>query len=220
MIKLVLIDFDDTLCLTEKSCYKIENMIAAKMGFTPMIRSTHIKNWGIPLEEAITERIPGIDAKAFMLEIEKEFPRFIKNGQLDKITDINLKTLVKIRKKGIKTAILTARSFIEVRHLLDINHPLSSKIDAFYHKDNSQYLKPDPKVFDQALRHFNTKPDECIYIGDSTNDAVSAKEAGLHFIALLESGLRTEKDFHSIPVDFFAIKFEDILSYIDKNSTS
>ncbi len=28
MIKLVLIDFDDTLCLTEKACFRIENDVA------------------------------------------------------------------------------------------------------------------------------------------------------------------------------------------------
>ena len=67
MIKLVLIDFDDTLCMTEKARFKIENYVAKKMGFSPMTRETHIKYWGKkPLEESILDRVPGIDAKAFM----------------------------------------------------------------------------------------------------------------------------------------------------------
>lgn len=44
MIKLVIIDFDDTLCLTEKACFKMENYVAQKMGFAPINREAHIKN--------------------------------------------------------------------------------------------------------------------------------------------------------------------------------
>ncbi len=36
MIKLILVDFDDTLCLSEKACFHVENEIAAELGFSPM----------------------------------------------------------------------------------------------------------------------------------------------------------------------------------------
>lgn len=217
MIKLVIIDFDDTLCLTEEACFKVENYVAQKMGFVPMTREAHIKNWGHPLEEAILERVPGINAEIFMQEIEKALPEFIERGELDTITDINLQTLESIRAGGIKTAILTSRSLMEVKHLLDKDHPLTSRIDAFYHKGNTEFLKPDPKVFNKALKHFNVTPDEAVYIGDSLGDAASAKGAGLHFIALLESELRTREDFKSMPVDYFALKFNDIIEYVVKH---
>ena len=63
MIELIILDFDDTLCLTEKSSYELENLIAQKIGFPPITRETHIKNWGKVLEEAIIERFPGINAE-------------------------------------------------------------------------------------------------------------------------------------------------------------
>ncbi|HZJ18384.1 MAG TPA: hypothetical protein VFD45_02065 [Patescibacteria group bacterium] len=44
MIELIILDFDDTLCLTEKSSYELENLIAQKIGFPPITRETHIKN--------------------------------------------------------------------------------------------------------------------------------------------------------------------------------
>jgi phosphoglycolate phosphatase-like HAD superfamily hydrolase len=195
----------------------MENYIAQKMGFEPMTRATHIKDWGKPLEEVILERIPGIDAKVFMRELEYVLPEFIEKGEVDVITDINLETLDQIRKNGTKTAILTSRTLLEAKHLLDENHPLSSRIDAFYHKDNTEYLKPDPKVFDKVLKYFKVKPHEAVYIGDSVGDAISAKGAGLHFIALLESELKTKEDFQSIPVDYFASKFRDIIAYIESH---
>ena len=203
--------------MTEASAYKIENLVAQEMGFAPMTREDHTKNWGQPLQEAIFGRIPGIDARVFMEEYEKVLPEFINSGEVDVITEINLKTLDKIRDRSIKTAILTSRSYMEVKHLLAETHPIASKIDAFYHRDNTGYVKPNPKVYDKALQYFNVKPNEAVYVGDNLGDAISAKEAGLHFIALLESELLTKEDFKSIPVDYFALKFEDILVYIEKN---
>jgi len=217
MIKLVLVDFDDTLCLTEQSCFVLENFVATKLGFSPMTREVHLSTWGKPLGEAILERIPGIDAELFMSELDKEMPKFVENGRLDAITDINLETLNAIKSKGIKTGILTSRTIMEARHLLDENHPLSSKIDAFFHKDNNDYVKPDPRVFEKPLREFGLKPEEVVYVGDSLGDAVSAKEAGLHFIALLESELRSKEDFESVPVDYFAYKFQDIAVYLNEH---
>lgn len=214
MIKLVIVDFDDTLCLTEQACLKLENKVAEKMGFPHISKEAHIKNWGKPLYEAIAERIPGIDQDTFIANIDAMAPEMVKNGEIDIVTDINLETLDELKKFDIKTAILTSRTFIEVKHLLDKNHPLSERIDKFYHKDNSGHVKPNPKVFDKALAHFNVTPDEAVYIGDSLDDAKAAKGAGLHFIALLESKIRTRDYFKTEQVDFFAEKFGDILDYI------
>lgn len=214
MIKLVLLDFDDTLCLTESVCWRIENELAGKMGFTPMTHETHLKNWGKPLQIAIEERIPGIDGDEFMHLMDKELPKYIEAGTADKISSENLDILRKLRDKKKKVGILTSRSLSEIRHLLDNKHPLSQLTDAFYHKDNLEYLKPDPRVFTDALYQFDCLPDEVIYVGDAVSDAMAAKGAGLHFIAVLEAGIWTKGDFTGQHVDFFANKFTDILPYI------
>ncbi len=216
MIKLVIVDFDDTLCLTEHASFLLENESAKSMGFAPMSRKIHRANWGKPLQEAIIERIPGIDPEVFMNKYEKLIPGFVQKGKLDTISEINLDTLDAIKKSGRKLAILTSRQLVEARHLLHEDHPLGSRIEAFYHKDNSEYTKPNPKVFDKILSFFQIKPTETVYVGDSITDALCTKQAGIHFIAVLESGLRTKKDFQGIPVDFFAKTFPDILQYINR----
>jgi len=214
MIKLVIIDFDDTLSLTEEAFFKIENCIAKKMGYPPMKRAAHQKNWGKPVKKAISERIPGINPDKFMEMHKKILPSFVKDGKVDVVSDKNIKTLKTLKNNGKHLVILTSRTFHEVEHLLDKNHHLNKWIEKIYHADNSKYLKPDPKVFNQSFTDFNVKPQETVYIGDSISDGVSAKEAGIHFIALLESGLRAKKDFKSIHVDFFANAFPEIIKYI------
>lgn len=39
--------------------------------------------------------------------------------------------------------------------------------------------KPDPYVINQIIKRYNLKPNECLYIGDSEVDLLSAKNAGI-----------------------------------------
>ena len=217
MIKVVILDFDDTLCLTEEACFDLENEIAVSMNFSPMSRDTHQKNWGKILREAIIERVPGINVDEFMEEHERLIVDYVLQGKLDKISDENIKVLDEIKKAGKKLAILTSRDLHEVKHLLNESHPLSSRVEAFYHRDNSEYIKPDPRVFNNILYRFDIMPDECVYIGDAVTDAVAANGAGMHFIAVLESGLRAREDFKDVNVDLFIDKFADMKSYVLNN---
>lgn len=214
MIKVVVLDFDDTISLTEEICFKLENEIAVSMGFPPMTKATHLKNWGVPVGEAILERIPGIDAGEFMKRLELKVTKHSNKGNLDVIPRENLEALEKLKKAGRKLAILTSRSFAEVKHLLHENHPLNDKIEKFYHRDNSEFLKPDPRVFDQIFDYFKINPQESVYVGDAVSDAIAAKGADMHFIAVLESGIRKKEDFKNVNVDLFAQKFIDIVPYV------
>jgi len=214
MIKLVIIDIDDTLTLTEEACFMIENHIVEKMGFPPMSRDDHRKNWGKPIRKAITERIPGIDTGKFMELHKTLLSEFVKQGKLDNISDNNIKTLKVLKDRGKRMAIQTSRTYHEVEHLLEKNHFINEWVDKIYYADISRYSKPDPRVFKQILDDFDIQPEEAVYVGDSISDGMSAKGAKLHFIASLESDLRTKENFESIPVDYFVNAFPEILNYI------
>ncbi|MCU0652766.1 MAG: HAD family hydrolase [Candidatus Pacebacteria bacterium] len=214
MIKVVIVDFDDTLTMTEEAFFNIENEVAAGMGFAPMTRQVHQKNWGTTINKAIAERIPGIDTDEFVKRLVKYLPKCVASGKVDTISERNIGILKQLNQTGMRLAILTNRRIAEVKHLLDETHILNSLFEKIYHADNLDYLKPDPRAFAQSLEYFEVKPDEAVYVGDSVGDGISAKGAGLHFIALLESGLRTRDYFAPVNVDFFAHKFPDILDYI------
>lgn len=77
-----------------------------------------------------------------------------------------------------------------------------------------QFHKPDPRAFDELLAQHSLNPNECVYVGDSVSDAVASKQAGLKFIASLESGLRTREDFVGESVDLFIERFADIVSAV------
>jgi len=214
MIKLVIIDFDDTLSLTEEACFMIENHIAKKMGYPPMKRAAHQKNWGKPIKKAISERIPGINPDKFMEMHKKILPSFVRDGKVDVVSDKNIKTLKTLKNNGKHLVILTSRTYHEVEHLLEKNHFINEWVDKIYYADISRYSKPNPRVFKQILDDFDIQPEEAVYVGDSISDGMSAKGAKLHFIASLKSGLRTKENFESIPVDYFVNAFPEIIDYI------
>ena len=211
MIKAVVIDLDDTLCLTEEACFDMENEVLVKMGLKPMSRDIHISTWGKPLFEAILLRSPGLDLDKFKKVYAPTIKQYTSSGELDDIPQKNLDALDELIEIGKTICILTSRTHGELIHLLEPDHALSKRVKTFYYRDNMQYHKPDPRAFNEFFKHYNLKPSESVYIGDSISDAVAAKKAGLHFIASLESGLRTKKDFSHLPVDRFVDKFYEIV---------
>lgn len=214
MIKVVIFDIDDTFSLTEAVSFKIENSILKRMGRPPMSRKVHLQTWEIPLSKALAIRSPGTDLDAFKAAYWPQIAKYTKSGKMDVIPNANYQALDKLAYLDKSLMILSSRTHDQMIHLLQPSHPLAQRIQTFYYKDNLDYRKPDPRVFDDLLIDNNLLPEQCVYVGDSVGDAQSAKQAGLFFIASLESGLRQRKDFASITVDAFVDKFPDVVSAV------
>lgn len=213
-IKGVILDFDDTLCLTEEACFGLENEILEAMGRPAMSREIHMQTWGMPLFEAITERSPGVDVADFRNLFADKFSRAIAVGEIDAIEPENIAAIDTLVSLGKTVLLLTSREKAELEHILDPGHLLAGRIEAFYYKDNMQYHKPDPRAFGHIEAEHGWRPEECVYVGDSKGDAAAAKQAGLHFVASLESGLRTKEDFSEYPVDVFITRFPQIVDAV------
>jgi len=210
MIEAVIIDFDDTLCLTEAVTFDLENETLVAMGREPMLREVHINTWGRPLLSAMETRSPGIDIEAFKKLYYPIIERYTSSGKLDSIAPANYETLDKLLAMNKQLFVLTSRTHVELKHLLEPDHLLASRVRAFYYKDNMQYHKPDPRAFDELLAGNHLSAARCVYVGDSVSDAMASKKAGLKFIASLESGLRQKEDFAAYQVDGFIARFPDL----------
>lgn len=217
-IRLVTIDFDDTLCLTEKAAFRLENSIAKSMGFKPQSRKIHKKTWGKPLPNIAPVRFPGINVSKFIDRVGEEMKSLSEENLFDVVSDQNLKVLDNLKERGFELAILTSRIFKEVEHLLSKKNPLMLRIskDNFFYRERFQYRKPDPRIFRDILKSKKLKPEEVVYVGDSITDAVCAKLGGVSFIANLESGLRKRKDFEKNLVDSFITRFSNLNYAIKK----
>lgn len=214
MIEALIIDVDDTLCLTEAACFEMENETLMAMGRSPMARDVHISTWGQPLFDAITVRSPGIEVEAFKAAYHPIIAEYTKSGKLDTIPQANYEALDQLSDMDKMLLVLTSRTHGELKHLLEPDHLLASTIKSFYYKDNMQYHKPDPRAFDELLTDNGLAPENCVYVGDSVSDAVASKQAGLRFVASLESGLRQKEDFDGHEVDRFIMRFPDIVEVV------
>ncbi|HUC89629.1 MAG TPA: HAD family hydrolase [Patescibacteria group bacterium] len=215
MIKAVILDFDDTLCPTEAACFDLENETLRRIGRPPMSREIHKKTWGMSFAKAIALRSPGVDVEKFMKVSDSVLAEFLKDGLIDVVPEANYLALDQLIESGMQVIILTSRAHWEIKHLLDPNHRLASRVKAFYYKDIMQHHKPDPRAFDVLLQEHNLSPQECVYVGDSVSDGIAAKGANLHFIASLESGIRQKQDFKDVTVDAFIDNFTDLTKAVD-----
>lgn len=211
VIRAVVVDVDDTLCLTEAACFLMENEILAGIGARPMTRDSHLATWGLPLLEALPLRSPGVDVAAFSAKFPEVYQRYLNDGRVDVIAEENLAALDLLASSGRAVMMLTSRTWAEVGHMLAPGHPLSGRLSAAYHADNTRFRKPDPRVFEELLAATGLPPRQCLYVGDSPGDALAAKGAGLRFVACLQSGLRRRDDFAACEVDGFIEAFPDVV---------
>jgi phosphoglycolate phosphatase len=216
MIEAVVIDVDDTLCLTEAASYDLENTALTRIGRDPMPRSIHVATWGQPLFDAILTRSPGVDLEAFKTAYHPAITEFIEDGRLDKIPQENYEALDQLIALGKLVMLLTSRTHGEFKHILEPDHLLASRVTVFYYKDNMQYHKPDPRAFNELLQAHQLSPNQCVYVGDSPSDAQASNMAGLHFIASLESGIRQRQDFEGYTVDAFINRFPEIVGAVER----
>lgn len=215
MIKAVIFDIDDTLSLTEAVSFEVENEILKNMGRPPMSREIHLATWELPPSKAVPLRSPGISFDTFMAAYTKRIEAYTESGKLDRIPAANYQALDELINRGKKLLILTSRTQARVKHLLEPNHPLAARLNGLYCRDNLEFRKPNPRVFDKLLSEHNLRPEQCVYVGDSLRDAAAAKGAGLFFIASLESGLRQKHDFDDAAADEFIDAFPDVVSAVE-----
>ena len=147
MIKAVIIDIDDTLCLTESACFDLENEIVERMGYNPILSSVHLKTWGWPLLESILECSVGVDLDRFKEYYHPITEEYVWAGRLDNISKESYDAIDGLINDGKKVVILALRTEIELRHVLTGDHLLAARIEVFHHKDNTNFYKPDSRVF-------------------------------------------------------------------------
>jgi phosphoglycolate phosphatase len=214
VIRAVVIDVDDTLCLTEAVCFELENEVLARIGRRPMSRAVHRATWGQPLLDAMPQRSLGVDLEDFAAVYHVVLREYVADGRLDVVAPENLDALDELVVAGRSVMLLTSRTEVEVEHLLAPDHVLADRLTAVYHRGNMRFNKPDARAFDELLAATGLRPGQCLYIGDSPGDAQAANGAGLRFIACLQSGVRQRDDFEAHRVDAFIDAFPDVVDAV------
>jgi putative hydrolase of the HAD superfamily len=145
--------------------------------------------WNIRLLESL-----GIEKNKEILarKIDKEWLDYCT---LEVYPDV-IETLVQLRKRGIKTGIITNAFERDFQRILS-QLKLSDFFDIVVGTDTCKKIKPDKGIFLYTVGRLGIKPDEALFVGDSLeNDFEGAKNSGL--TALLIDRENKSKIFGSI----------------------
>jgi phosphoglycolate phosphatase-like HAD superfamily hydrolase len=191
-IKAVFFDHDDTLVDTIGSKWNQHKFIASKYYGKQLTEDDLREHWGKPLEDLFRLFYDTDDvdqAMEYTKAHHEEFPK--------PLFPESVPTLRKLHAAGKVVGIITATLRFSFEHDLDLHNFPRDIIDYTQTADDTQYHKPDPRVFDPAkqwLAERSIEPAETLYVGDGLKDMKAALGAGFDFLGV-ESGLVTAEEF-------------------------
>lgn len=216
-IKAVLFDHDDTLVGTIVPKWAHHKHVAKRHYGKVLLDEEIRSHWGIPLPELVkvlygTENVE--EALANNALSHEQFPKILFEGTIDLLNGLH--------RRGIKTGIITATSRFSFEHDLDLHRFPRESIDYTQTADDTQYHKPDPRVFGPAiswLREVAIEPSEVVYIADGLHDMKAARGAGFQFVGV-ETGLIKVSDFSANGVRSFPtiMDINRVVNLQDSNS--
>lgn len=92
-------------------------------------------------------------------------------------------TLVALRARGVKTAVVTNKEGRYTATVLDA-HQLTPLLDSVVSGDTLPTKKPHPAGIDHCLAQFGVAKDRALFVGDSSIDVATARNAGVAVWAL------------------------------------
>ncbi|MBS3068547.1 HAD-IA family hydrolase, partial [Candidatus Micrarchaeota archaeon] len=104
--------------------------------------------------------------------------KFINNEKLL----IDASTLSQLKKARIKLGVVTSRPRAEAIYALNLFMPDFFSEDSIIAQEDCEEEKPNPKPLLLAKKRINAK--NPVYVGDSINDELAAKAAGMTFISV------------------------------------
>jgi len=108
-----------------------------------------------------------------------------------KLVDGFLPFLGKVKKRGIRTALVSSTSLYSLA-LVDKLYDISRLFDLVITEVDTEFHKPDPAPYLKALEKMSLTRHDSIVIEDSPNGIISAKKAGC-FVYGLTSSFQSQK---------------------------
>lgn len=188
MIKLVIFDYDDTIVASSEALYKLDCKTAETLGLKNPTREQYFAVWGKPHNEMIKALHPEIDLTLY----QNTYQSLYSQDVLKLLPDVE-NVLRGLKRQGKKLALLSSKSN---KYLTDslVHLGIGDLFGYIHSAETSPCHKPDPRVFEDILPHFNLRLEEIIYVGDQVTDFQAAKKAGINFIAVT-TGINTRDDF-------------------------
>ncbi len=216
----VLFDLDGTLLDTIRDLAEGANRMLAEVG-RPLRTQAEIHSFvgkGIPnlVRRCLTEGAVATEA-----EIDDAVSVFRRhyhevNGQDTRIYPGVVEALAVLAGQGIRLACVTNKAAAFTEPLLE-RMGLARWFDAVVSGDTLPVKKPDPAVIHHTCQLLGVAPGAAIMIGDSENDALAARRAGMP-VFLMRYGYSEGRPVDTIECDGLLSDLREALPHIARRS--
>jgi len=191
-LRAVLIDLDGTLMDTAPDLAEAANRMRADFGLPPLpawrVAQYVGKGADVLVHRSLTDQMRGEVTPERFAPARAAFLRHYHavNGEASVVFAGAPQALARLRERGWKVACVTNKPREFTLPLLR-GAGLASLLDAVVCGDEVEHRKPHPEIVLQACHRLGVAPGEAVMIGDSVNDVLAARAAGVRVI-LVETG--------------------------------
>tara|TARA_Y100000590_G_scaffold349926_1_gene401608 strand:- start:1646 stop:2239 length:594 start_codon:yes stop_codon:yes gene_type:complete len=120
-----------------------------------------------------------------------EYKNFIKmyytnhRKMIKKTFELSIQVLDELKRKNYSCYVLSNWS-AETFHGMTNDYPFLNKFDGMLISGEDKLLKPDPAIYQLAIKRFSLDPSNCVFIDDKIANVEAAKKLGFKIIHLVD----------------------------------
>lgn len=195
----IVLDWDDTVVGSIEAKLR-QHVYVARKHFGIVLDTDEMKHdWGKPLHQLIEKwyLVPAGDEQRYQAVFETVIS--YSNQFLKQPLPSAKEALHAFKAAKYPVGIVTGSPRSDVYHDFSATGIPLEQFDYFQTSDDSEFHKPDPRVFDPTNRWLGTigiHPQQVLYMGDSLRDYEAARDAGYHFLGV-ETGANDLPSFYN-----------------------
>jgi len=214
-IKLICFDLDGTLVNSVPDLRLALNAMLDEFQL-PHCQDEQIKTWvGNGLPKLVERALTYVDNKNVTQQnalscFEKHYQHYLNSASC--LYDNVAETLHALKTRGYQTALVTNKAEQFLPDLLQ-HFKINDCFDLILGGDTLAKNKPDPMQVNFALAHFSVDKSQAVMVGDSKNDILAGKNAGLLSIALTY-GYNYGEPVSRLNPDYIIDQFNELLTLL------
>ena len=204
-------DFDYTLADSSRGIVYCFNQVLEKHGFNDISDEMIKRTIGMTLQNSFKVLTGENDSDKISIYV-KEYVKTADGCMTDNtvLFPETAEVLETLKENGVKLGIVSTKYRYRIKEVLDREFE-GELIDVIVGGEDVTTHKPSPEGLLLAIEKLNSKPDNCLYIGDSTIDADTAQVAGVDFYGVL-NGATTKEELSKYPNIMIAKDLNNLLA--------
>lgn len=214
MFKVAIFDLDGTLLNTLDDLANACNYALNKFSFPTHEVEEYKKFIGNGIYKLVERAVPNNKKdKETVEKVLEIFSEYYNEHMIDMTKPYEgiITLLDELRLKGIKLAVVSNKKHEFTMQIVE--KYFGDRFDIVFGHRESYKAKPDPVSVLEVIDKFNILKNECIYIGDSNVDIMTARNSGIECIGV-SWGFRGKEELAKAGADYIAdniIELKDIL---------